>query len=762
MTSNTDNDHAIIPRQRQPRPAEEGQGSEQIFDHAAPGNWPTVDRVPDGYTVEDDGGEDDVLTRPDLAPPAPDSAQVALPEPTTKAGEPIEGQIVAHQGLSFPQAKPLFPLWIRDAEIRRATMDWLPGYAKATAAYHGIRILPVYAPRLSWRALVGSGRAVRSTWGWLLDMEQHELRMGARDTGNQAAYLALRRERRETVKARIATFVTGALAGVGGLWAGDVFWSPTLPAALAAAFGLAALHGRPTSGSPLLSSPDLPVKMDFSYDMLNAAFRAVGLLSNRASEGSDPPVLRPVQPPMRLGEGWLTVFDLPRGGGRTAAEVLAKRDAIAAELGVDEIQVIMARVRAAAGGNAGRISMWVADDDPYLGAPTPSPLEAADTFSVWDPIPFGRDARGRRIFLSLMWQSMFFGGLPRRGKTYSQRIPSAAGVLDAWVRHYVADGKGGADWMPMLPLAHRLVLGAEPDALKAFRAMLAELIAEMERRFTIFRTLPASICPEGKLTPEISKRYNMPVIFVTIDELQEFLSAMDQKTREEVIELLCRIARRAPAAGFICNFASQRPDADSVPTKLRDIISYRYSTQVVDKTSSDMVLGKNKASQGADASILSEEHVGVGVLVTGPASFEIARVDLMDLPAFKAVCDRGRELRVAAGTLSGDAVDNPLAAADTGVAIAAIVSDVLTVMHHRAKIHTADLLAGLAELDEDVWGDLDADGLASKLADGGVVRSTTQVKINGTNLAGYRREDIEAVLPAEWFASSTNPASAPA
>jgi S-DNA-T family DNA segregation ATPase FtsK/SpoIIIE len=61
------------------------------------------------------------------------------------------------------------------------------------------------------------------------------------------------------------------------------------------------------------------------------------------------------------------------------------------------------------------------------------------------------------------------------------------------------------------------------------------------------------------------------------------------------------------------------------------LITYRYGTQVVDRTSSDMVLGKGKAAQGADASILSEDHKGVGVLVTGPGSFEIVRCDYMDL-----------------------------------------------------------------------------------------------------------------------------------
>src|SRR5690606_10743927 len=92
-------------------------------------------------------------------------------------------------------------------------------------------------------------------------------------------------------------------------------------------------------------------------------------------------------------------------------------------------------VRAAAGGNAGRVSMWVADDDPYLGTPVPSPLVKADRFSVWEPIPFGQDARGNRITVPVMWQSLFFGGLPRRGKTFTQRLMTAAanaGPASTW------------------------------------------------------------------------------------------------------------------------------------------------------------------------------------------------------------------------------------------------------------------------------------------------------------------------------------------
>ncbi|WP_249161763.1 DUF3631 domain-containing protein [Actinospica acidithermotolerans] len=216
--------------------------------------------------------------------------------------------------------------------------------------------------------------------------------------------------------------------------------------------------------------------------------------------------------------------------------------------------------------------------------------------------------------------------------------------------------------------------------------------------------------------------------------------------------MLCRLARRGPAAGFITDLASQRPDSDSVPTKLREIISIRFSVRCVDKASSDMVLGKGKAAIGADASLLSAEHMGVGVLVTGPAEFDTVRTDYLDLPAFSVICEKGRALRQAAGTLTGDAAGKLADLAAPQVTVPAILTDCLTVMRHTPTMHTTDLLTGLATLDDDAWGDLTADTLAAKLEAAGVVRSSKQVRAGAdkANLAGYRRADLEAAMPASW------------
>ncbi|MEV3988249.1 cell division protein FtsK [Streptomyces sp. NPDC049837] len=652
--------------------------------------------------------------------------------------------------LTVPDA-PVLPAWARTPARIKANAKALGRLCWWNTRYHGIRV-PKYAVKTVWLASRGFFRACRGLWP-VLSCQDHTRTVKALAAQVKAkpedAELALRHQMAHRARTESRRWRWGAAAGaVAAAALGAYLAPPMLQLGAAAATALPLAHLGRGKEATLLDHAAPPIRVDMNAQQLNDALRASGLLKSGKGD-DDGPKVSCVMGPVRDGHGWAVIFDLPKGGGKTAVDVLAKRTTIAAELGVDEIQVVMSRVRAAQGGNASRVSMWVADDDPYLADPVPSPLAKMERFSIWDPIPFGQDARGNRVAVPVVWQSMFFGGLPRRGKTFTQRLLTAAGLLDPYVRHYVADFKGGQDWMQMRQVAHRLVVGAEDDAIEAFKAMLQELLTEMERRFAILRELPTSICPEGKLTPAIVEKYNMPFIFFTVDELQEaFIAIGDEKERKAVIDDMARIARRGPAAGFISNYASQRPDAESVPTKLREIITIRACTQVTDQTSSDMVLGKGKASMGADASVLSEDHKGVVVLVTGPASFATVKNDLLTTAEFNALCAKGRAMRKAVGQLTGDAAGDVVAeAAEHGHRIPAVISDVLECMQHSPRMFTRDLLQRLVNLDEDTYGDWDAEKLAKELEGAGVNRTSKQVKINGENGAGYQRRDIEGAIP---------------
>ncbi|MGA5220991.1 cell division protein FtsK [Streptomyces cinereoruber] len=647
--------------------------------------------------------------------------------------------------------EPVLPAWARTPALLKANTLALGRVCWWHTRFHGIRV-PKYAVKTVWLTARGFWRATKGLWP-TLSAQDHtatvkalraQVKVKPEDVDLAVRLQAAHAARTETRRWRFGAAAVGVATAALGIYLAPPLLQTGITGAIAAPL---AYLGR-GENVQLLDQAAPPIRVDMSAQQLNDALRAAGLLKSGRGD-DDGPKVTCVMGPVRDGRGWAVVFDLPKGGGKTAADVLAKRTTIAAELGVDEIQVVMSRVRAAQGGNASRVSMWVADDDPYLADPVPSPLAKMERFSIWDPIPFGHDARGNRISVPVVWQSMFFGGLPRRGKTFTQRLMTAAGLLDPYVRHYVADFKGGQDWMQMRQVAHRLVLGAEDDAIAAYKAMLAELLTEMERRFAILRELPTSICPEGKLTPEIVTRYDMPFIFFTVDELQEcFIAVSDEKERKAIIDDMARIARRGPAAGFVSNYASQRPDAESVPTKLREIITIRACTQVTDQTSSDMVLGKGKASMGADASVLSEDHKGVVVLVTGPASFATVKNDLLTTAEFNALCAKGRALRKEAGQLTGDAAgDVVTGAAEHGHRIAPVLSDVLEAMRHAPRMFTRDLLQRLANMDEDTYGDWDAETLAKELEAAGVKRSSKQVKIDGTNGAGYQRRDIEGAVP---------------
>lgn len=686
------------------------------------------------------------LLKPVPAPVASERPEPSAPvvEAVDRADNPLADWLVV------PDA-PVLPVWARSWKSIRANVGALGRLTWWHSRYHSIRV-PKYLVKTVLLACRGFYRAAKGLWP-TLSAQDHSATVKALRAQTKVkpedVDLAARHQAAHAARTTARRWRFGAAATAVALAAlGIMLAPPLLQASMVTAMTLPLAHLGRGKETHILDQAVPPLRVDMSAQQLNDALRAASLLKNGKGD-DDGPRVSCVMGPVRDGRGWAVIFDLPRGGGKTASDVLAKREVLAQELGVDEIQIVMSRVRAAQGGNAGRVSMWVADDDPYLADPIPSPLVKLERFSVWEPVPFGQDARGTRIEVPVVWQSMFFGGLPRRGKTFTQRLLTAAGLLDPWVRHYVADFKGGQDWIQMRQVAHRLVLGAEDDAIAAFKALLQELLTEMERRFAILRELPTSVCPEGKLTPYIVEKYKMPFVFFTVDELQEcFIAIGDEKERKAVIDDMARIARRGPAAGFISNYASQRPDAESVPTKLREIITIRACTQVTDQTSSDMVLGKGKASMGADASVLSEDHKGVVVLVTGPASFATVKNDLLTTAEFNAMCAKGRAMRKDIGQLTGDAVgDIATGAEEQGLRVPAIISDVLEVMKHSVRMYTRDLLDRLSNMDEDTYGDYDADRLAKELDAAGVKRTSKQVKIDGVNGAGYQRRDIEGAVP---------------
>ena len=373
--------------------------------------------------------------------------------------------------------------------------------------------------------------------------------------------------------------------------------------------------------------------------------------------------LRLVERATRIGDGWAITVDLP--ATRKAADVIKNREALASALAVDEVQLIVERVRGN-GGHAGRVSMWVADEDPYATPPLRTPLLAVQRWDAWRPVPFGRDARDRRIDLPLVWTSLLVGAIPRQGKTFAARLAAAGLILDPYTRLYVADFKAGKDWDAAAQVAHRFMSGDESAHVLALVGWLVELVAEVQGRYRRMRDLDDLTCPESKVTPEMSRdpALNMPITAMFIDEVQVPLEdrtpyeveGKKLTAGEYVGELLTWLAKKGPAAGIVLVLATQRPDSKTIPTGLRAVLGSRFALRVMDWRDSNIVLGEQMNTRGYDSSRLLASHKGVGIL--RPDGDTQAGADVLALTVrtyympnedWQTICQRGRALREAAG-----------------------------------------------------------------------------------------------------------------
>ncbi|HEV7453577.1 MAG TPA: hypothetical protein VGO16_19820, partial [Pseudonocardiaceae bacterium] len=278
--------------------------------------------------------EDNLITFPGVTGPhVPAPGGEVAPAP-----EVLEGELVDGPEFTLRAMPAVLPPWLRSRDTAVGTLRWAVEYAGRHVAFHAWRT-PAYGLALAWWTLRGAGRAVAAGVGWVsVRSEYRPLIIAAREAKRWDLIRDLIIERRAVARVRMKTTAWLTLSGGSAGAAGFVMAGPVFGWSAVAGAGLGALWiGRPRTAPVLPPGPVLPVALELSADMLTDALRAAGLVKADAT-----PQL--VTPPLRDGNGWAVTLDLPRGGGKTAADVIAKRDTVAAELGVDEIQVIMSRV----------------------------------------------------------------------------------------------------------------------------------------------------------------------------------------------------------------------------------------------------------------------------------------------------------------------------------------------------------------------------------------------------------------------------------
>jgi S-DNA-T family DNA segregation ATPase FtsK/SpoIIIE len=237
------------------------------------------------------------------------------------------------------------------------------------------------------------------------------------------------------------------------------------------------------------------------------------------------------------------------------------------------------------------------------------------------------------------------------------------------------------------------------------------------------RELDNDICPESKVTPSMSRdsSLNMPITGIFIDEVQVPLEERTPiKIQGKMIpagqyigELLTWLAKKGPAAGIVLVLATQRPDTKTIPSALRAVLGSRFALRVMDWRDSNIILGEQMNTRGWDSSRLLPSHKGVGILrpdgETAAGADVLAmmvRTDYMPNHDWTALCERGRELRAAAGTLTGHAIG----AASTLALDPAAVAHVIGPSQLTDAVPVRVLPEPLASVVDYLGAELDGDG----------------------------------------------------
>lgn len=510
-----------------------------------------------------------------------------------------------------------------------------PGYSPAVPAGRGRwvhRVLHLARRyRYGWTAIragytivsapvLGTARMVRTGWQW----------MRADDYANA---LAESPEFVEQVRTR-RRHTTWYLSGAALLAFGLSWWlvTPNTPeytvtAVLGTGTAVEARRRLAERTTPL-TFPGLGRKNPGE----NAVTRAA--VASKLGTGRAVEEMRLAAPILNEGTGWSTVLQMPPG--QRARKAIGKEPDFASALGVGETQVVFDLVPS----HAGRLSIYVAKDDPFLRV-YPSPLIGQqEPVDFWSGIPVGVNGRGRQELLRLVDASLLVAGEPRAGKTVATNTIIAAAALSATVRPHLFDGKGAGDHRPWRRIAHTAVK-RNPARLKKH---LVAMVREMERRFDLLDDAGAGT----KLTPELCRALDVDVELTIVDETRYYVNG---PLGDDIVDLMVDIASRGPAAGILLVLATQRMTSDAIPGPLKGVCSLRWAMRCPDSTASNAVLGPGAVGKGFDASTISRAHRGVGILDADGAEPTMLRSFLLDDGDLAGIAETAYRLREAAGTL---------------------------------------------------------------------------------------------------------------
>jgi S-DNA-T family DNA segregation ATPase FtsK/SpoIIIE len=507
----------------------------------------------------------------------------------------------------IPLGKPGRGQWVRT--VLHYARRWQYGWTAIRTGY-----LVASTP------VLGTARMTRTGWAW----------MRADDYASAIAESPEFVEKVRTRRRHTVWYCTGAaLVAFAGSW---LFVTPDTPlysgAAVLSTGSVIEVRRRLSERKTPLSFPGMGRKNPGE----NAVTRAA--VASKLGTGKEVDTMRLASPILNEGNGWSTLLQLPPG--QRARKAIGKEPDFASALGVGETQVFFDLVPT----HAGRLSIYVAKDDPFLRV-YPSPLVGrTEPLDFWAGIPAGVNGRGGTELLRLVDASLLVAGEPRAGKTVATNTIVGAAALAVTPRIHLFDGKGAGDHRPWRKVAHTAVKRDPARLLRHLKTMQQKMEA-------VFDQLDQAGAG-SKLTPELCRALGVDVELTVVDETRYYVTS---PIGDDIVDAMVDIASRGPAAGVILVLATQRMTADAIPGPLKGVCSLRWAMRCPDSTASNAVLGPGAVGRGFDASAISRAHRGLGILDADGNEPTMLRSYLLDDADLTGVADAAYRLREAAGTL---------------------------------------------------------------------------------------------------------------
>jgi S-DNA-T family DNA segregation ATPase FtsK/SpoIIIE len=618
------------------------------------------------------------------------------------------------------------PDWLRTRDTRRAVVGRRARFEAHRAAFHGLRSPLYLAVTLFW-GIAGTGWLFLLWLRWWLSPVPASAHQQAVSEGWRSWKTVHGVHVKTTKNRALISLAVAAAAAV----AGKVAWSFSpwiLYGAAAALVITAAIVARP-EGTRIVTPHAVPAELaKLTQDVVVRALGSLGIsgIDRWLREGKPADQFFP-HPIRQDGPGWRAEIDLPYGV--TATQVIERREQLASGLRRPLGAVWPEPVTSE---HAGRLELWVGQQDITSRKWVPWPLLKSGTSDVFKPVPVGTDTRGRQVKAPLIYHNWLIGSQPRNGKTGTVVELASAIALDPLAGMMVHELKGTGDLDAYDPLCTRFSSGIDDNSVGCAAESLAILRAECERRGPLIKALPTSICPDKRVTRQVAEKHaRLRPIACIVDECQNlFAHPKYGKQAGADAEFVIKIG---PAMGIFLILATQRPDKESLPTGVSGNVSIRFCLYVAGQTENDMILGTSAYKNGIRATMFRPEvDAGLGYLKGATPSPKVVKTHYLNVAERHAVVARARVQRERAGTLP---------AAASGAPERDVLADVLSVMEADPGLHWGVLAERLAERFPDRWSAVTGDSVSAELRSRGVPSVT--VSMGGQILRGCRKEAVE-------------------